>query len=84
MPNQLSDEKEAYFRRLLEKVGESEARLRLILLAAQQHGTESEADHEVGDLQQALRACWERLPIDDQRLVFTQLGEWLDEWLPAT
>ena len=37
-----------------------------ILSAAARHGRESEPDHEVGDLQDALRACWKQ-PFPDQK-----------------
>jgi hypothetical protein len=30
-----------------------------IIAAAAEHGRQSEPDHEVGDLQQALRVAWE-------------------------
>lgn len=38
-----------------------DAALESILLAAHQHGIDSEPDHEVGDLQDALRIAWDLL-----------------------
>jgi hypothetical protein len=57
----------------------------LVLISAQTHGEESEPDHEVGDLQDALRLMWKHLP-PQQRDAF-----WLDirsntemlYWLPT-
>ena len=39
----------------------ADLRLEALLAAAEEHGLESEPDHEVGDLQDLLRACWSRL-----------------------
>lgn len=47
-----------------------------IIAAAQRHGTDSEPDHEVGDLQDALRLCWSRLSTTQQKSV---LAEYLQE-----
>lgn len=46
-----------------------------ILQAAKQHGEESEPDHEVGDLQDALRLAWAKLPIEAQREVHKELAD---------
>ena len=43
-----------------------------ILSAAEVHGRDSEADHEVGDLQDALRLCWARLKQHDQAAVLKE------------
>jgi hypothetical protein len=37
------------------------AACQLIIDAAEQHGQDSEPDHEVGDLQDALRACFKEM-----------------------
>jgi hypothetical protein len=42
----------------------TETMLHEIFAAAERHGIASEADHEVGDLQDALRLAWEALPND--------------------
>lgn len=46
---------------------------------AKQHGEESEPDMEVGDLQEALRACWELLSPDQHTAVYAAIEEAL--WL---
>lgn len=51
-----------------------------LILAAQHHGEDSEADHEVGDLQDLLRACWATMPPKARRTVFAEFSDRLD-WL---
>jgi hypothetical protein len=51
-----------------------------LLAAAEAHGRESEADHEVGDLQDLLRSCWKRLPIASQEDVYREHADLL-AWL---
>lgn len=46
-----------------------------IIQAAQQHGEESEPDHEVGDLQDALRLAWIKLSPEAQRAVHKELAD---------
>jgi hypothetical protein len=48
--------------------------LERLLDAATHHGRDSEPDHEVGDLQDYLRAMWGLLTLD-QRQAFLQLKE---------
>jgi hypothetical protein len=53
-----------------------------LILAAQHHGEDSESDHEVGDLQDLLRACWATMPPKARRAVFDEYGDmmvWLRE-----
>lgn len=55
-----------------------------IFAAAKAHGEQSEADHEVGDLQQALHLCWMSM---DQKRRASVAGHWLiqemlEEWVP--
>jgi hypothetical protein len=51
-----------------------------LIKAAKQHGLQSEPEHEVGDLQEMVRASW-RLMTNNQREdlleVFADLKEWL-------
>jgi formylmethanofuran dehydrogenase subunit E len=41
---------------------------------AREHGEESELDHEVGDLQELSRLCWELLTEKQRRLVVARLA----------
>jgi hypothetical protein len=54
--------------------------LEQLLAAAEAHGRESEPDHEVGDLHDLLRACWERLPGASRQEVYDEHAELL-AWL---
>lgn len=49
-----------------------------ILGSAAQHGSDSEPEHEIGDLQDALRAAWTKLSPQDRQEVFTRLDLWDD------
>jgi hypothetical protein len=49
-----------------ESIHARDSRVDRILTAAQQHGSNSEPDHEVGDLQEVLRAAWS-LMLPEQR-----------------
>lgn len=49
--------------------------------AARQHGVESETDHEVGDLQEILRACWEYLPAPARSAVCARFAELVTDFL---
>ena len=55
----------------------------VLLEAARAHGEQSEADHEVGDLQDLVRACWARLSPADRLVVYRDqmvaIGDWLGE-----
>ena len=53
-----------------------------LLAAAAAHGRESDADHEVGDLEAILRSCWERLTTEQQRAVYEEHDGIVAEWLP--
>lgn len=44
-----------------------------LIHAARQHGLEDDPDHEVGDLQDILRAAWE-IMTPDQRTALMQSG----------
>lgn len=53
--------------------------LQSLLDGAQRHGQESEPDHEIGDLQQLLIACWDELPRAARRKIaadFAHLKDW--------
>ena len=53
-----------------------------IIQAAESHGRENEPDHEVGDLQDALRLAWARLSPQARRDIHKELaGTVLDTWL---
>lgn len=57
--------------------------LECILNSAQQHGEDSEPDHEVGDLQDALRIAWELLDGKGrQTLISRFFAEVADNELP--
>lgn len=47
-------------------------RLEALLSAAEEHGEEGEPEHEVGDLQDLARACWERLDAKARREIYDQ------------
>ena len=51
-----------------------------IIAAAERHGEQSEPDHEVGDLQDALRAAWALLSPDQRRKVHAAHFEDHDRW----
>lgn len=54
-----------------------------LIAAAGAHGQLSEPDHEVGDLQDALRMCWS-IMTPEQRTRVTQLANsTMNEWLEA-
>jgi hypothetical protein len=57
--------------------------LEKLLVAAKAHGEESDAEHEVGDLQAVLASCWSRLTEAQRREVCDEHGELLEEWLGA-
>lgn len=50
-----------------------------ILNAAQAHGMESEPDHEVGDLQDALIAAWKLLSSEQRVALVNGLDLWGDD-----
>ena len=54
-----------------------------LLAAAEAHGKESDADHEVGDLQGVLRSCWKRLTPKQQLEVYQEHEEIVAGWLEA-
>lgn len=49
-----------------------------IVHAAERHGLESEPDHEVGDLQDALREAWKRMTPEARSDTITALELWGD------
>jgi hypothetical protein len=54
--------------------------------AARAHGMLSEPDHEIGDLQGMLFACWERLSPEDRDRLWVEnedLRGWLNDLTPA-
>jgi hypothetical protein len=54
-----------------------------IVRAARIHGQESDPEHEVGDLQDALRLAFKYLPEDQQEQVLEELAEYNETWLVA-
>jgi len=48
--------------------------------AARVHGEQSEAEHELGDLQTILRACWEIMDSGQKRELVEEFEELVDEW----
>jgi len=55
--------------------------LEKLMAAARRHGLESDPDHEVGDLQDVLRSCWDRLSPAAREEVFDLYKERVHEWL---
>lgn len=47
-----------------------------ILRAAERHGLESEPDHEVGDLQDALREAWDHMTPEQRKAAFGEMDLW--------
>lgn len=47
-----------------------------IIEAAEQHGRDSEPEHEVGDLQDALREAWKRMTPAQRSDTITALDLW--------
>lgn len=60
--------------------GAGETRLEALLEAAEAHGRESDPDHEVGDLQDLVRACWARLPEADRAALHEDFSDALRLW----
>jgi hypothetical protein len=52
------------------------ATLDRILEAARMHGLDSNPEHEIGDLQQALTACWDVMGEDQKDRVLNALELW--------
>lgn len=57
------------------------AQVETLILAAEEHGKQSEPDHEVGDLQDMLRTCWAFLSIAAKRKVLDNHRELISTWL---
>jgi hypothetical protein len=55
--------------------------LEKLMAAARQHGLDSDPDQEVGDLQDVLRSCWDRLSPEARVEIFNQYKERVHEWL---
>lgn len=55
--------------------------LSVLLDAAENHGKESEPDHEVGDLQDILRVCWAKLTVAQQREVMSEMQDAMADWM---
>jgi len=63
---------------------EGDALLQDILHAATTHGEQSEAEHEVGDLQMVLTLIWEMLTRDQRRVIYQRVAEGggiMSEWM---
>lgn len=58
---------------------QNDARVEKILAAAEQHGRESEPEHEVGDLRDALRVLWKHLTPGAREQVLAEIDLWGDE-----
>jgi hypothetical protein len=57
--------------------------IRLIFEAARAHGEQSDPEMEIGDLQNVLIACWDKLREADAADIFhnPMTGGFIDEWL---
>lgn len=51
-----------------------------LLIAASRHGAKSDPDHEVGDLQDILRSCWNKLTSEQQASVFAEHKQKVEDW----
>lgn len=51
-----------------------------LISAARAHGRQSEPDHEVGDLQDILRACWAQMAPGDRRAVLEHFRDLISTW----
>lgn len=56
----------------------NDSRVEKILNAAEQHGRESEPEHQVGDLRDALRLAWRHLTPDARERVLAEIDLWGD------
>lgn len=56
-------------------------RVEELIRAAQEHGAQSEPDHEVGDLQDILRSCWRAMTVEQRRAVFREYTDRVVLWL---
>jgi hypothetical protein len=54
--------------------------LQELLDAARAHGQEDDPEHEVGDLQQILMSCWERLSAKDRFAVYREYADLVEVW----
>lgn len=57
------------------------AHVEQLIDAAQAHGEESEPDHEVGDLQDLVRSCWEIMTPAQRRRVYASQIDVASDWL---
>jgi len=57
-------------------------RIEQIIAAARAHGEDSEPDHEVGDLQEVLRACWSTMTQKARLSVAAKFADLVDDWGP--
>jgi hypothetical protein len=60
----------------------TEGGIEALLAAAQAHGEQSEPDHEVGDLQEILRACWAAMTPRARRQILDGFRDFLADWIP--
>lgn len=51
-----------------------------VLQSARAHGDASEPDHEIGDLQDALRLVFDRLSRTQRRLVLSRMEREIEDW----
>lgn len=51
-----------------------------VILAAEEHGKQSEPDHEIGDLQEALRVCWRLMTTRQREEAADLLHEQTETW----
>lgn len=56
--------------------------LEQVLAAAKAHGERTEPDHEVGDLQDLLWACFAKMPDDLAETVLDDWADFVSEWGP--
>lgn len=57
-------------------------RIEQIIDAARAHGEDSDADHEVGDLQEVLRACWSAMTPKARTSVRAKFAGLVNDWGP--
>jgi hypothetical protein len=51
-----------------------------LLNAAEEHGQESDTDHEVGDLRTILETCWKVMNPVQQIMVYNEHSDLVTDW----
>lgn len=70
---------ESYAIALEESRMKAAEQLNAIIDSAEQHGLDSDPAHEIGDLQDALKACWKNMSEAQHLAAFASLSLWGDQ-----